>query len=304
MLFVPPWAVTRAHAWPRSAWPRARRRTASGSGPAVLPTRSPNTWTNPAAVTALFARLSPESQLAHQPLRPHRSRRRSRGRAFARAANPGDRARAGHPAAARAGVARSRFAEARFGPVDEFAEVLESRDPWRVFLRVHPAVPKSMRTARPQDLLAARERSDQPDPRSRTGSRRSCAWRPSGSGSGPNRCARPSREFSTSATAIGSTWTRCSPPRSPTRSSLCPIHPLVAGPGPSSRTDRARTPAASACWRPHPEFWTENEFHLPQMIATGWLSLPDWYELPAGGPRGERSRADGRVPSAARSCSG
>ncbi len=30
-----------------------------------------------------------------------------------------------------------------------------------------------------------------------------------------------------------------------------------------------------------PEFWTENEVHLPQMIATGWLSLPDWCELPA-----------------------
>ncbi len=39
------------------------------------------------------------------------------------------------------------------GVVDEFSEVLESRDPLRVFLRVHPAVPKGIRTARPADPL-------------------------------------------------------------------------------------------------------------------------------------------------------
>ena len=31
------------------------------------------------------------------------------------------------------------------------------------------------------------------------------------------------------------------------------------------------------------EFWTENEFHLPQMIATAWLALQDWHELQGEG---------------------
>ncbi len=30
-----------------------------------------------------------------------------------------------------------------------------------------------------------------------------------------------------------------------------------------------------------PDFWFDNAVHLPQMIATGWLSLRGWYE-PAG----------------------
>ncbi len=32
-----------------------------------------------------------------------------------------------------------------------------------------------------------------------------------------------------------------------------------------------------------PEFWGDNAFHLPQMIATGWLSLKGWNE-PTGAP--------------------
>ena len=30
-----------------------------------------------------------------------------------------------------------------------------------------------------------------------------------------------------------------------------------------------------------PEFWVDNAVHLPQMIATGWLGLEDWSEVPA-----------------------
>ena len=106
--FVPPWADTKGPGWPRSAWRRAHRPTISGFVPAAMPTRSPSTSTNPAAVQALFARLSPGSRLALEPLRPHRIDVDLGGRAFARAANPGNRACAGHPEAARAGVAGSR----------------------------------------------------------------------------------------------------------------------------------------------------------------------------------------------------
>ena len=62
--FVPPWAVTKAPASPRSAWPRVPCPVASGSGPAATPTRSPNTSMNRRPCWALLARLSPESQLA------------------------------------------------------------------------------------------------------------------------------------------------------------------------------------------------------------------------------------------------
>ena len=37
--------------------------------------------------------------------------------------------------------------------VDDFGELLELKVPWRMWLRVHPAVPKNVRTARPCDTL-------------------------------------------------------------------------------------------------------------------------------------------------------
>ena len=36
-----------------------------------------------------------------------------------------------------------------------------------------------------------------------------------------------------------------------------------------------------------PEFWSENSFHIPQMVATRWLSIENWHEL--GGSRNETS---------------
>ena len=43
-----------------------------------------------------------------------------------------------------------------------------------------------------------------------------------------------------------------------------------------------------------PDFWAENAFHLPQMIATRWLALRDWHELV--GMRQENSPVDLAVP--------
>src|SRR5262245_26228472 len=43
---------------------------------------------------------------------------------------------------------------ANSGPVDEFGEILDSADPSRVFLRIHPAVPRSIRPTRPEGRLA------------------------------------------------------------------------------------------------------------------------------------------------------
>jgi Helicase conserved C-terminal domain len=43
-----------------------------------------------------------------------------------------------------------------------------------------------------------------------------------------------------------------------------------------------------------PEFWGENAFHLPQMIATRWLALRDWHEQ--AGMRQETSPVDLAIP--------
>ena len=38
-----------------------------------------------------------------------------------------------------------------------------------------------------------------------------------------------------------------------------------------------------------PEFWVDNAVHLPQMIATGWLGLEDWSEVPAALSEGDEN---------------
>ncbi len=165
------------------------------------------------------------------------------------------------------------------GQVDEFAEVLESGGSWRVFVRVHPAVPKSVRTTRPQDLLrragGAISQIREPDGLEAV-LRLAALWQRVG--------AEPLRQ-----TQQGVLYKR-------DRDQI-DLDPVLAGPIADSfspvndsaslwlalarrvglvelETGGERLLAAG------PEFWTENEIHLPQMIATGWLSLPEWCELP------------------------
>ncbi len=40
-----------------------------------------------------------------------------------------------------------------------------------------------------------------------------------------------------------------------------------------------------------PDFWTDNAVHLPQMIATGWMSLDSWRELDQPGAAGSATIA-------------
>ena len=167
------------------------------------------------------------------------------------------------------------------GLVDEFAEMLESRD------ALAGASPRS--SGRSQERCAWRGRTVSCPGRaarsarsaSRTDSRACCAWRHFGSESVRNPCGRPSKACCTSATVIASTWTRCSPRRLPTHSSRCRIW-LRSGcrwPGEFGLIELEA--GGERLLAAPPEFWTENEVHFPQMIATGWLSLPEWCELPA-----------------------
>ena len=169
------------------------------------------------------------------------------------------------------------------GQVDEFGEILESEDPWRMSLRVHPAVPKSVRTARPQDLLP---RAGGPISQIREADgleavlRLAALWQRLG--------AEPLRQ-----TQQGVLYKR--------DRDRIDLDPVLASPIADSFVPLPDSPSlwlalarrvglieleagGERLLAAPLEFWTENEFHLPQMIATGWLSLPDWCELPPEAP--------------------
>ena len=175
----------------------------------------------------LGARIAPRIE----PLWPHRIDLVLGGRAFPRAANPG----------VRAGPAILPLLELGLLAVDPEQDSGPGRrirrDP-RVARPVAGVPAGSPGGSQERAHQRAREASCRAPPgrsarsANRTGSRRSSGWRPSGSASVPSRCGRPSKAFSTSATATGSTLTPFSPPRSPTHSSRCPIHPRCGWPWP------------------------------------------------------------------------
>ena len=169
-------------------------------------------------------------------------------------------------------------------PVDEFSEVLELRDPLRVILRVHPAVPKSIRPSHPAGLLprAAGPVGQIREPDGLEGVIRLAAlWQRIG--------AEPLRQ-----TQQGVLYKR--------DRDRIDLDPVLSAPIADSFIPLPDSPSlwlaladrvglieldaeSERLLAAPPEFWTENEFHLPQMIATGWLALEDWHELPAeGGP--------------------
>ena len=179
------------------------------------------------------------------------------------------------------------------GMVDEFSESLESRDPIRVCLRVHPAVPKGMRTARPAERLP---RAPGPIGQIREPDglepilRLAALWQ--------RVSAEPLRQ-----TGQGVLYKR--------DRDRIDLDPILKAPITDSFT---QLPDAPALWlalarriglieleaggerllAAPPEFWTENEFHLPQMIATGWLALQTGFEVLA--EAGAVDEADSAVP--------
>jgi hypothetical protein len=172
------------------------------------------------------------------------------------------------------------FAEGDSSQLDGFTEILESDDAWRVSLRVHPAVPRSVRTARPEDILP---RASGPITEIREADgleavlRLAALWQRVG--------AEPLRQ-----TQQGVLYKR--------DRDRIDLDPVLASPIADSFIPLPDSPSlwlalARRIGMIEPEaggerllaapleFWNENEFHLPQMIATGWLSLPDWCELPS-----------------------
>ena len=45
-----------------------------------------------------------------------------------------------------------------------------------------------------------------------------------------------------------------------------------------------------------PEFWADNALHLPQMIATGWLSLRTWQEVAGSVAMGDDTDTEAALP--------
>ena len=113
---------------------------------------------------------------------------------------------------------------AELGPVDDFRLILDRGSSSRLRLRAHPAVINGVRPCpRTSRRPPSRERSGRSA--NRMAWSRSSGCGASGSGWAPSRCARPTRERSTSATATGSPKTRCWRVRSPMRSCHWPDLP-------------------------------------------------------------------------------
>ena len=131
------------------------------------------------------------------------------------------------------------------GMVDEFSEILESRDPLRVCLRVHPAVPKGVRTARPDEPLprAVGPIGQVREPDGLEAILRLAAlWQRVGA----DRYGKPGKACCTSATATGSTWIRSSSPDCGLIRPVARFTLALAGSGPPSRVGRARSGGRTA----------------------------------------------------------
>jgi hypothetical protein len=174
------------------------------------------------------------------------------------------------------------------GPVDDFAAALSRGRSLGVRLRAHPAVPRVLRGVRPEGRLAAAgpvgqvRESDGLEPILRLGA----LWQ--------RAAAEPIRQ-----TQTGTMYKRDrervaedSVLSGPISDALVPLADPAAfwlalgrRVGVVERDDAGlRITAAD------PAFWGDNAFHLPQMIATGWLSLKGWSE-PTGAPDGEAPEA-------------
>jgi hypothetical protein len=171
---------------------------------------------------------------------------------------------------------------AEVGPIDDFAAALNRGSSVPLRVRVHPAVPHAVRIVRPEGGLPAisgpvvqvRE-SDGLEPILRLGA----IWQRAG--------AEPLRQ-----TQQGTLYKR--------DRERVEDDPVLAG----AVTDAiAPLPHPAAFWMAlarrvglvepdssgqrllaaSPDFWADNAVHLPQMIATGWLTLRTWHE-PDGAP--------------------
>lgn len=166
---------------------------------------------------------------------------------------------------------------AEHGPVDDFAALLEQLGRAAIQVRPHPSVPRAIRAVRPEGRPPSAEgpvgqvrESDGLEPVLRMGA----LWQ--------RALAEPIRQ-----TQQGTLYKR-------DRDRVLE-DPVLAG---SIADAMAPLPDLAALWlalarriglieadasgqrlmAAAPDFWFDNAVHLPQMIATGWLSLRDWHE--------------------------
>ena len=177
-----------------------------------------------------------------------------------------------------------------FGPVEDFAEALERSAAARVSVVAHPTVLRVTRPVRPEGPLVAvsgpvaqvRE-ADGLEAILRLGA----LWQRAG--------AEPIRQ-----TQQGTLYKRdrervLEDPvlAGPIADAMAPLPDLAGfwlalarrvGVLEADPTDQRLTAAP-------PGYWSENAVHLPQMIATGWMSLRGWQE-PAGAPAADLPEGD------------
>jgi hypothetical protein len=169
---------------------------------------------------------------------------------------------------------------AELGPVDDFASALELLGRSPIQVRPHPSVPRAIRAVRPEGRPPAIEgpvgqvrEADGLEPILRLGA----LWQRAG--------AEPIRQ-----TQQGTLYKRdrervAEDPvlAGPIADAMAPLPDLATLWLVLARRIGLIEPDASGqrLMAAAPDFWSDNAVHLPQMIATGWLSLRTWYE-PAG----------------------
>jgi hypothetical protein len=171
---------------------------------------------------------------------------------------------------------------AELGPVDDFASALEHRGPARIQVRVHPSVPRAIRSVRPDGRLPTTEapigqvrESDGLEPILRLGA----LWQRAG--------AEPIRQTQQGALYKRDRERVAEDPvlAGPVADALSPLpDPAALWLALGQRIGVVERDASGQRLMAAPTaFWADNAVHLPQMIATGWLSLKAWHEA-AGVP--------------------
>jgi hypothetical protein len=166
-------------------------------------------------------------------------------------------------------------------PIDDFARRLEQGPAHSLHLRAHPAVPRGVRVPRPEGKLASTttlvgqiRESDGLEPILRLGA----VWQRVG--------VEPLRQ-----TQQGTLYKRDQEriEEDPVLSDAVSDAPESLPGLPSLWLALAlrlgllhRDPSGERIEAAGPDYWAENAFHLPQMVATSWLGLRGWRELGPG----------------------
>ena len=181
---------------------------------------------------------------------------------------------------------------ADLGPVDDFAAAMERMGPARIQLRVHPSVPRAIRAVRPEGRLPATggpigqvRESDGLEPILRLGA----LWQRAGAE--PIRQTQQGALYKRDRDRIEEDPVLAGPVADALVSLPDPAALWLARSGIAIGVLGAGRDSGQRLLAAPPGFWSDNAVHLPQMIATGWLSLRAWHEA-AGVPPAVEGDAD------------